>query len=40
MAFSKFEANLSDAQIELKARKLGMKYPSEVKVMIKDEVRK
>ncbi|MDU1348966.1 MULTISPECIES: hypothetical protein [Clostridium] len=40
MGFSKLNYNLSDAQIEVKARSLGMKYPDEVKIMIKDEVKK
>lgn len=31
--------SLSDGQVELRARKLGMKYPEEIRVMIKDEVK-
>ncbi|HAG45051.1 MAG TPA: hypothetical protein DCL31_19165 [Clostridium sp.] len=40
MGFSKLNYELSDAQVEVKARALGMKYPDEVKIMIKDEVKK
>jgi len=36
---SKFNYTLSDGQIEMRAKKLGMTYPSEIKVMIKDEVK-
>jgi hypothetical protein len=36
---SDFSYQLSDGQVEIRARKLGMKYPDEVKIMIKDEVK-
>lgn len=40
MGVSKLNYELSDAQIEVRARTLGMKYPDEVKIMINDEVKK
>ncbi|MBU5225363.1 hypothetical protein KQI36_01615 [Clostridium senegalense] len=41
MTISQVTYSLSDSQVEMRARKLGMKYPDEVKVMInKDEVKK
>lgn len=36
---SEFNYTLSDGQIEMRARKLGMTFPDEIKVMIKDEVK-
>lgn len=36
MSGVKFRVNLSDAEIENKARGLGMDYPSEFKVIKKD----
>lgn len=40
MTISQFTYSLSDAQIEMRARKLGMKYPDEMKIMINNEVEK
>ncbi|EQB87788.1 hypothetical protein J2Z44_001580 [Clostridium punense] len=37
--FNVISYSLSDGQVEIRARKMGMKYPEEIRVMIKDEVK-
>jgi len=38
-AYNGINYSLSEGQVEIRARKMGMKYPEEIRVIIKDEVK-